>query len=69
MAIGRADTARANDANDAPLPGRPPKMQGGRRINLWLDAATIKRAQEIGDGSISEGLRKAVRNYPAPKTP
>lgn len=42
---------------------RPPEMEGGRRMNVYLDAATIETAKRLGGGNISEGLRIAVTNY------
>ena len=31
-----------------------------RRINVMLDAATIENARKLGDGNLSEGIRRAV---------
>jgi cytosine/adenosine deaminase-related metal-dependent hydrolase len=36
------------------------KIDGGRRVNVYLDQATIDEAKKLGLGSISEGLRVAV---------
>lgn len=44
----------------APRRGQPPKMSGGRRVNAYLGTETLARAREIGEGNLSEGLRKAV---------
>jgi len=43
--------------------GRPAEIQGGQRVNVYLDARTIQRATEIGNGSISAGLRRAVEAH------
>ena len=32
-----------------------------RRVNVMLDAATIAKAEAIGGGNLSAGLREAVR--------
>ncbi|VEB42790.1 Uncharacterised protein [Chromobacterium violaceum] len=41
--------------------GAPPKMQGGARHNVYLDAESIDIALELGDGNISRGIRLALR--------
>ena len=41
--------------------GRP--ATGTRRVNVTLDTPTLARAKEIGDGNVSEGLRRAVRDW------
>ena len=40
--------------------GRRPKMAGGVRINLYLDAATVEAARRLGSGNLSLGVRRAV---------
>jgi len=43
--------------------GGRPRLDGdaqAKRINVSLDQATIDRAREIGDGNLSEGIRRAV---------
>ena len=49
--------------NPAKLIGRPKKMQDGQRIDVYLDAAAITRAKQIGGGNISAGIRKALFDY------
>lgn len=39
--------------------GRP--TTGTRRVNVTLDVPTLALAKEIGEGNVSEGLRRAVR--------
>ena len=34
---------------------------GTKRYNVSLDAMTAKKANKLGDGNLSLGLRKAVR--------
>lgn len=42
---------------------RKPKMRGGRRVNVYLDAATLDSARKIGHGNLSDGLRRAVARF------
>lgn len=43
--------------NDA---GRPAELSGGKRVNVYLDAASLERAAELGNGNVSEGIRIAL---------
>ena len=47
--------------------GAPKQLEGGKRHNVYLDWVTVRGAMKIGDGNLSEGLRKAVREYSAEK--
>jgi len=40
--------------------GAPAKMEGGRRMNVYLDKVSILKAKTLGDGNVSEGIRKAL---------
>lgn len=40
--------------------GRPAELDGGRRVNVYLDASSLQRAAELGDGNVSEGIRRAL---------
>ena len=40
--------------------GRPKKMVGGRRVNLYLDAESLAIAARLGKGNLSSGIRKAL---------
>lgn len=40
--------------------GRP-RTVGGRNVNIYLDESSIARAKRLGDGSISEGIRRALK--------
>lgn len=40
--------------------GRPAAMKGGRRVNVYLDAETLARARALGNGNLSEGIRRAL---------
>ena len=35
-----------------------------RRVQVMLDDATIERARVLGDGNVSQGVRKAVASLP-----
>jgi hypothetical protein len=41
-------------------PGRPAEMESGKRVNVYLDGPSIERAKSLGDGNVSEGIRKAL---------
>ena len=45
--------------------GRPAEMAGGKRSNIYLDAASREIAERIGNGNISEGVRLALASYRA----
>ena len=35
-----------------------------RRVQVMLDDATVERARVLGDGNLSQGIRKAVASLP-----
>lgn len=41
--------------------GRPAELEGGKRVNVYLDAESLSIASKIGDGNVSDGIRKALR--------
>lgn len=41
--------------------GRPTEMEGGKRVNVYLDAGSLERAAELGNGNVSEGIRTALK--------
>lgn len=47
--------------------GRPKRMEGGRRINIYLDTVSLEAADRLGDGNISEGIRLALAALRAEK--
>lgn len=47
--------------------GAPPKMKDGRKMHVYLDAATIELAGRVGGGNVSEGLRQLRIFYEAHK--
>lgn len=40
--------------------GRPSEMEGGKRVNVYLDAASLAAAAQLGNGNVSEGIRIAL---------
>ena len=43
------------------IAGRPEELSGGRKVNTYLDADSIAIAARIGNGNVSEGIRKALK--------
>lgn len=43
--------------------GRPAEMSGGKKVNTYLDAESIAIATRIGNGNVSEGIRKALKHF------
>lgn len=41
--------------------GRPAQMDGGRRVQVYLDAESLAAAERIGHGNVSEGIRAALK--------
>lgn len=41
--------------------GRPSEMEGGKRVNVYLDADSLEAASKLGNGNISDGIRKALK--------
>lgn len=42
-------------------PGRPSEMAGGKKVNTYLDAESIAIATRLGNGNVSEGIRRALK--------
>lgn len=42
-------------------PGRPAEMIGGKKVNTYLDAESIAIAVKLGNGNVSDGIRKALK--------
>lgn len=43
------------------MAGRPSEMEGGKRVNVYLDAESLAIAAELGNGNVSDGIRKALK--------
>lgn len=41
--------------------GRPAQMKGGKGVQVYLDAPSVKFARQLGEGNVSEGIRRALR--------
>ena len=37
-----------------------------RRVQVMLDDATVERAKALGQGNVSQGIRRAVASLPTP---
>ena len=42
--------------------GRPSEMEGGKRVQVYLDADSLALAAKLGNGNVSEGIRKALKH-------
>lgn len=51
---------QATPAENAPV-GRPPELKAGQCKNVYLDALSIERAERLGGGNVSEGIRLALK--------
>jgi hypothetical protein len=40
--------------------GRPTELNGGKRVNVYLDQASLDAATALGNGNVSEGIRRAL---------
>ena len=41
--------------------GREPEMAGGKKVNTYLDVESVETAKRLGNGNLSEGIRKALK--------
>jgi hypothetical protein len=46
---------------DWPEAGRPSSLDGGKRVNVYLDSASLEHAATLGNGNVSEGIRIALQ--------
>lgn len=46
-------------------PGRPQEMAEGKRRNIYIDAESWDKAQKIGNGNASDGIRIALEKFVA----
>jgi len=40
--------------------GRATEMENGRRVNVYLDSESLAIAEKLGNGNVSDGIRKAL---------
>lgn len=52
----------------APGGGRRGFLEGGKRVNVYLDAESLETAEQIGRGNISDGIRRALKEVTDRKT-
>lgn len=61
MSLKNEHKAAAPESVDAAaIRGRPALMANGKRVNVYLDAASLEKAARLGDGNVSEGIRRAL---------
>ena len=41
--------------------GRPTELDGGKRVQVYLDAESVAIASKLGNGNVSDGIRKALK--------
>jgi len=59
--LGNSDYWRDKmDEISWPSVGAPIILDGGKRVNVYLDVISLSRAAELGNGNVSEGIRKAL---------
>lgn len=51
-------------AEDTPRIGRPKAEAPGRNVTIYMYTDDIEKARAIGDGNLSQGIRKALEAYP-----
>jgi len=49
------------DEIEWPSAGRPAEMEGGKRVNVYLDAESLSIAAKLGNSNVSDGIRKALK--------
>lgn len=49
------------DGIEWPSAGRPAEMEGGKRVNVYLDSESLAIASKLGNGNVSDGIRKALK--------
>jgi hypothetical protein len=49
------------DEIDLPQVGAPVVLDGGKRVNVYLDAESLKIASDLGKGNVSEGIRISLQ--------
>ena len=59
-AIAYVARRRRSPDYEPPGPGRPAVMDAGEPVTVYLSAAQVARAAELGDGNVSAGVRYAI---------
>lgn len=44
-----------------PEAGRPAELEGGKRVQVYLDAESLAIAAKLGNSNVSDGIRKALK--------
>lgn len=50
-----------DDVRNSRSSGRPEELDGGKRVNVYLDAISCEIAATLGKGNVSDGIRKALK--------
>lgn len=56
------DTKTTGEHSEKRPVGRPSEIDG-KRVQVYLDAESLKTAAQIGNGNVSEGIRTALRGH------
>lgn len=51
----------------APGGGRKVELTDGKRVNVFLDAHSLRTAEALGTGNVSRGIRRALALFRAPQ--
>jgi hypothetical protein len=60
MSIGGAVRSLDQRKVRAALDPAAKKLDGGKRVNVYLDESSLNRAAQLGGGNVSEGIRIAL---------
>lgn len=66
MSIGGAIRSLDQRKVRAAIDPAAKKLEGGKRVNVYLDQASLSKAAELGAGNVSEGIRRALADHPSP---
>ena len=61
----KAESKKGGRGGSRPGAGRKTKdgITKTKRVNVSLDAETLDKAQQIGAGNVSEGVRRAIKRF------
>jgi hypothetical protein len=51
----------ANQKEQPPKRGAPVRIEEGKRVNVYLDQPSLSKAEKIGKGNVSAGIREALK--------
>jgi len=56
------ESVRPGPGGARPGAGRKAEVTGLRKVQVYLDPASIDTAKKLGDGNVSAGVREALRS-------